>query len=290
MSLTDRQHQFSQYLTSIWSEGFEHRYPITRHTSWGTWREKSGSVDEWWCHSLGNASANYSWPENLEHGSFNDIAIRLQVALKSNDNQAAAKACFDVFSWGGVARRPQDASRRWVERRRNDGQLAGLINEGVSLLGLKVVNDLARFDGDNLLMNSAMTKVYTAADVSGLVVMYDGRVGAALGLLVRHFLSSVGVNSVPEDLAFRWGAPTTQKAAKLKVRDPSSGGFRFMALPNSSTNAKADFIRADIARTTGRILSAVVNDLKGSGIDVSMTDIERALFMIGYDVRSLAKA
>jgi hypothetical protein len=279
--------QFSDFLARSWRGDLHHRYAISLHHSWNPWREQEGKeVTEWWCESLAQASKHYSWTKNKARGAFADIATKLRQALDQKDNMQAKNACLDLFAWGGVARKQSDASRLWLLSRFEDGSLVQRIKEAVALLHPDSKESLHRFDGKDLLMNSAMTKVYAAADAEGNVVIYDGRVGAALGLLTRRLLEGLNMTHVPEELAFRWGPPTTAAAAKKRTRDPSKGKFHFDVLPNSSTNRNADRIRADLARSAGHILNKVAVQVKKQGEEISIADLERALFMLGYDVKS----
>lgn len=243
------------------------------------------NVTEWWCESLSQACKHYSWSESTSCGTFGDIAARLRLALAHEDNASAMKACLDIFEWGGVALKPSDRSRVWVRTQSQDGSLVQRIKEAVTLLQPDSEQPLLRFDGKVLLMNSAMTKVYTAADETGNVVIYDVRVGAALGLLARRLLESLDLNQVPSELAFRWGAPATVTAAKQRTRDPSKGKLHFECLPNPSANPEADYTRAKLVRSTSKLLNQVVMNLAALGETVCITDLERALFMLGYDVR-----
>ena len=60
-------------------------------------------------------------------------------------------------------------------------------------------------------------------------VIYDGRVGAALGLLTRQFCEATGHTEVPSALELAFGTPKEARNTKnTKVRDPSHSpcGFR----------------------------------------------------------------
>ena len=62
-------------------------------------------------------------------------------------------------------------------------------------------------------------------------VIYDGRVGAALGLLTRQFCEATGHTEVPSALEFAFGTPKEARNTKnTKVRDPSHGPLRFPRL------------------------------------------------------------
>jgi hypothetical protein len=135
------------------------------------------------------------------------------------------------------------------------------------------------FQRGGLLMNAAMTKVYAASDPQNIII-YDGRVGAALCLLAREFLSARGDLSVPADLAFLWGPP--QKRPAL-MRNPSTARYIFKSLNQHGINNQH---RAETARSANRVLSAMLSALKAKGVLVPLTEVEKALFMIGYDVRA----
>ena len=62
-------------------------------------------------------------------------------------------------------------------------------------------------------------------------VIYDGRVGAALGLLTRQFCEATGHTEGPSALEFAFGTPKEARNTKnTKVRDPSHGPLRFPRL------------------------------------------------------------
>lgn len=112
-------------------------------------------------------------------------------------------------------------------------------------------------------------------------MMYDGRVGAALGLLARIYLEKCGEKIVQQELPFRWGRPASGPIAK---RNPSLGGFVFAELPYPSSDRRASLIRAELVRVTGQIIRQAVEKLRDQNITVSIQEFEKALFMIGYDV------
>lgn len=280
---------FAAWIAEKWSDGFEHHYSISgsHHRAWNRWRLQSSSSDEWWCHSLRQACEHYSWVENGLN--FDLLSSALQTSLEAGDSAAVKKNCAKIFEWGGVARTSGDRSRMWIDLHCKNGDISSAIKRAVSLLKPNSDESLDEFDGKRLLMNSAMTKVYAAADSEKAIVMYDGRVGAALGLLVRTMLEQRGIHSLPGCLAFRWGPSAAPRAAEERTRDPSTEKYRFQQLPHSSTVAQADKIRAELARSTNRICWAVCNRLAARGVNVAPPEIERALFMIGYDVRGHGK-
>lgn len=287
VSLTPDQMAFAHYLSKLWTGdagSFSHRYKISNHPAWKPWKTRDLG-QEWWCQTLAQAAAHYSWHEKEAPHDFASIAAKLRSALASNDNIAARNACRAIFEWGGVARKADDASLLWVNAQCEKGALCSFIQEAVALLRPHCSQSLHDFDGKMLLMNSAMTKIYAAAAPDDIII-YDGRVGAALGLLARRWLLVSGQRAVPADLAFRWGPNYKTKTNKIETRNPSQNGFVYVDL---YTAAEQSPVRneawADLVRLSNRILQQTRTFIAGHGQDVSPAMLERALFMVGYDVR-----
>lgn len=306
IGLTNNQRLFAEYLAKLWgkpgfvaeSSGFPpdeatgrsfssgkhapqgvllHGYRISQSRHWTPWRARvSKPIQHWWCRSLWEAFSHYSWPEAPQPNSFQCIAARLRQALLVNDQAAVRHECLAIFKWGGVARKADDKSRVWIEAQYQQSTLCQSIIQATQLLQPSSLQGLNAFDGRGLLMNAAMTKVYAAADPANIII-YDGRVGAALGLLARYWLVRSHIADVPADLAFRWGRG--QGSAK---RDPSLGGYSFPELYSPSTKTHhRDAVWAGQVRLAGQLLKQIM--VLNSSI-TSIGDIEKALFMIGFSV------
>lgn len=289
-SLSPAQQAFADHLATLWSGGpgsFEHRYSITKNRAWKPWKERiQPQSKDWWCLSLAQAAEHYSWPESKAPDDFASIAARLRAALAANDCVAARTACLEIFKWGGVANKPDDASLQWVEAQAAERTLCRSILRAVELLRPTSDESLTAFDGTNLLMNSAMTKIYAAAAPDGIII-YDGRVGAALGLLARKWLDGIGQSVVSPDLAFRWGPNQKTPNNNVETRDPSQEGFEFVCLYKKSTAKQPHQaeVWAGLVRITSRILQEVIRMLNAQGQGATLLSLERALFMVGFDVR-----
>ena len=99
-------------------------------------------------------------------------------AFKRKTGEEFAKQNLAISKWGGVAQKQTDRSRLWVTKATGPDLIAR-ITRAVELL--KGADDPTQcFDGEKLLMNSAVTKVYAFADSTRWLAIYDGRVGAAL--------------------------------------------------------------------------------------------------------------
>ncbi len=316
MALTKTQTKFVKFLADLWllqqdlgdsqqvdprepcvtelnSTGFLHRYEITNNAAWRDWKAgmpgQHGALGagyaslrqhQWWCHSLQEACLNYSWSKGSA-ARFVQLSQDIMTAIDQGDTAQVRGLCLEIFQWGGVARKLDDASRLWVESSASNGTLISSLCQASQLLQPASTSSLASFDGRQLLMNSAMTKVYAAVDSTQSIAMYDGRVGAALGLLARLFFHSTQDPVLPEDLPFLWGP--MQGIGKTNLRNPSTPPYNFKSLYAASVT---DEIRANVSRLTNRILAAASRLIRQEGLQkATVHDFEKALFMIGYRVR-----
>jgi len=109
-------------------------------------------------------------------------------------------------------------------------------------------------------------------------VIYDSRVGAALGLLIRNFLTDKNILEIPNELKFAYGKARPTKGDKSDKRNPSNENFKFPSLRNNDkfhtlNNIRANWLLKDIAdKSAFKNESSPIRALKA------------ALFMIGYSV------
>lgn len=141
---------------------------------------------------------------------------------------------------------------------------------------------LDRFRTHSLPMNSSMTKVYALADPEQFLIIYDGRVGAALGHLSRLYLMQGGERTVPEELSFRWGGiqPPPPRGQR-DPRNPSTGEYVFPPLFNVY---RSDLHHAEMVRRGSVLVSDCVRLVTSPRSRVSSREMEAALFMWGYRV------
>ncbi|MBC6399703.1 MAG: hypothetical protein GDA42_01780 [Ekhidna sp.] len=111
-------------------------------------------------------------------------------------------------------------------------------------------------------------------------MIYDSRVGAALGLLIRNFLTDKNILEIPNELKFAYGKarPTKGDKSGINKRNPSNENFKFPFLRNDDkfhtlNNIRANWLLKDIADK-----SAFKNESS------PIRALEAALFMIGYSV------
>jgi hypothetical protein len=140
---------------------------------------------------------------------------------------------------------------------------------------------------NDIHINSGFTKLYFL--LVDDFIMYDGRVGAALGLLGRLYAEEKGLAAIPDPVKFSFGSgkvavPNTgenrRNPSTNKYILPEYSGNRARHL---SDNIKASWLLQAIAdRTTSRF-SLLPQD---PPLNMRLTAIQSALFMVGYDVIS----
>lgn len=245
----------------------------------------------WECTSVYSAFENYCWPftytdplsgTKIKGSSFSDsleslskLSEGLRKSITDSDNEACKNYCLAILEWGGV-------------RANNDKRIDRLEESVCSYLETAIKrfgNDLSSEDyyDNGIIMNSGFTKIYSLC-IDDFII-YDGRVGAALGLLVREFCKENGLDKVPFELSFAWGKgkEATYTNSKENKRNPGNEKYSFPELMNNPKRHTENNIRANW------LLSEIVNntDSSFSKLDkpVRMRALESALFMIGYDVK-----
>lgn len=272
---------FIDYLADIWTSGFLHSYPIKM----GQWKEHNRS-DQWSCASLCDARNQYWW-----HGNYIKAKSKLALyksawlkAVARGDNVRAKAVVQCIFRWGGVLY--QGENRGSVRSHPDFIQWMTQAKDHL-LCGEDSVQDFRRTGGYK--MNSAYTKAYAVMD--DRLIIYDGRVGAALGMLARRYLS--GVTSTPLSTAavvdfslirFPWGSERKYGeryvSAASSERNPSSAFYSFPQLRNDNRQHAIWTVRASwLVEALGARIRETIDPT------ISSRDIEAALFMVGYRVK-----
>lgn len=243
---------------------FEHRYRMPR------------PLRDWRCCSLWGAYEGYRWRRadfETTQGTLDCLRKEIRAAKEAADNCRFVTAALEVLKWGGVSRSNRE---RLCEL--GDGAL-GTFSDAAKLLDPSQA-DTARLD-EVRYMNSGWTKVYSL--MLDAFPMYDGRVGAAMGYLVRLWWRATRpdcadeeICQVPELLRFRWLA-----GRGGRNRDPSAGWLRFPALSHADPRTWAECnVRA----------AWVLGEVRGEGRFGELPEthrlraLEAALFMIGYEL------
>jgi hypothetical protein len=257
------------------SEVFTHTYLLNKPKN-----------TRWHCHSIFNAFENYQWHfkcqfpnteisvKGKNYIESEKVLLELQRGLKhamdTNNDIEFKNYCIAVLQWGGV-----------LSHNKNRILSTPNIIRYFKLNVEKLINPSldTTHDFSSIHMNAGYTKIYSL--LIDDFVIYDGRVGAAIGLLVRLFLYEEKKESIPETLDFAYGNPKLSYSNKteLKKRNPSDFKFKFKSLSNNSKRHINNNLRANW------LLEKVAMDSKFNLVEHPLRSLESALFMIGYDVR-----
>lgn len=238
----------------------------------------------WKCASLHEAFKKYHWKGRdyaETSGTLANYSDRLIDAFTRRDLGELSTVWTEIYAWGGLGIFP------FFQNYLNIHTAEDRYRELKALLAWWDDPSLNYQNDAGLKIDSALTKVYSLFLKN--FVIYDGRVGAAMGLLVRRFFEDNPSLfheknwSEGHALYFAYGDGQRDKKGRLlnQSRDPSDehGGISFSRLKN-------DWCRMQMNVKTSWIVDSVVGD-KDSPF-YKMADghraFEAALFMIGYDL------
>lgn len=231
---------------------------------------------DWECDSLYSAYRNYRWgPSTIEKTTekLDAYSAALRKSVADADSTACRDACLLILDWGGVL----NGNSVKIEAMHQAGNLISFFTGAQQALS----DDTA--DENNppgIEMNAGFTKLY--ALLLPDFIIYDSRVGAALGLLVRWYCEKRGLAEVPASLKFGYptGRPTKADGGQSR-RDPSTAVYQFPQLTHAKPihhtqhNLRANWLLSDVLRKTHSRFNEEANPLRA---------LEAALFMIGYQV------
>lgn len=246
----------------------------------------------WECDSVYSAFDKYSWDftfyssmtnKRISGSTFHDtrsvtnaISQHLIEGLKNEDNATCRNCCLDILKWGGV-------------ENTNDVKITEMDNSLCKFLisvdkWLRSDRSSDAYYSGKIHINSGFTKIYSLYVED--FIMYDGRVGAALGLLVRMYCEEKNLTYIPKSLIFAWGRGKEGHyvSSSQNRRNPSSDKFVFPELSYSpqkhlECNIRANWLlKETILRTKSKF-----NQLPPL---VQATALQAALFMIGYSVNN----
>lgn len=255
---------------------------------------RTGQV--WSCTSLFDAFKNYDWSIKLtpfvqsktgvkKGADFSTNAIvldalstELKIGISNSNLDRVGNASIEVMTWGGV--RPGNVG--WLKNAVAHGTLVNTLqqtrtalNSGDSQNPVLVMNDL-RF-------NAGMTKIYSL--ICDDFIIYDSRVGAALGWMVKKFCDEAGLSTVPPELSFPWApAKEDQDAINPKCRNPGLHGLKFPRLRSgpmhAQWNMKASWLLEEVLNQKNASACGCFSEVG----HMKLRAFEAALFMIGYDL------
>ncbi|RQS71938.1 hypothetical protein DID96_11635 [Burkholderia sp. Bp8963] len=215
------------------------------------------------------------------------LSVMLREAVAKGDDERAGAVAREILRWGGVF-----SAIPFIESKVRQRAFCAYLKSLAPLFALdgsQTTDDLharnvERFD-------AGLTKVHALFDTTGSPI-YDSRVGAALAMLYELFrrdAERIGVRYDP------LGFPSGQ-ARGAQIRNP--GDLGFAAAPQFYTNQMPRERWAGWQVRAGWIIRAVLERkaLFASEPHVDGADLiaaqchafEAALFMIGYDIRSVA--
>lgn len=270
--------------------GFEmcHQYRIET-------RGRGTRTVPWCCANLLEAQERYSWRftytdlptrRKLKGRTFSDskrvldqLSAQLRDAVARGAHSQCFEACHQILDWGGVLGSEERGNKKHLlsfgtclcaylreTKRYFESPTCALKNDYTVVIEGQVLP---------LHMNSGFTKIY--ALLCDDFMIYDGRVGAAMGLLVKRFYAkNRSKQHLAEALSFRYGMARTAKVN----RDPSNNQCRFPALSHKS----APHIRSNLM-ANWVVTETLKADCGGfSGQPDPMRAVEAALFMVGYRI------
>ena len=266
---TDAQiREFCWFLAREWRGSRHHSYVVPSKGKLSAW---SRTIDgKWSAVGLADAVSKYAWggksfSENK--AELDRLAADLQSAIQRDSNKNVCAILRAIMHSGGLDNKyRQKRTFEWIER--NADEISAKLSTAVDLIKDERAS-LDPFDGVNLTMNSTMTRFVSLADPEQKLVIYDGRVGGALGFFVARFAEERQIHQydLAEQLLF-----AVDREAK---RSPKTKRIHFPALFGKAR----DRCHASMVRCASQVIWQVANECQ-----VSPREIEAALFMWGYKV------
>jgi hypothetical protein len=271
-NLTTRGHQqireFYQFLAYEWGGTRHHSYAVPfRGKSRGWSRTVEG---KWSAVGLADAVSKYAWGgKNFSESKaeLDRFAADLQLAIRRHSNSDVCAILRAIMHWGGVDNKyRQKGTFEWIEQHADE--ISAKLSSAVDLLKDEQAS-LDSFDGVNLIMNSTMTRIVSLADPEQKLVIYDGRVGGALGYFVARFVEEREIHQydLVDQLLFAVDRDTKRR--------PDTNRIHFPALFGRTR----DRCHASMVRWASQLIWQVAKECQ-----VSPREIEAALFMWGYNV------
>ena len=260
--------EFCQFLAHEWDGNRRHSYAVPTKGKSSAW---SRTVDgKWSAVGLADAVSKYScsgkrFPENK--AEFDRFAADLQSAIQRDCNGDVCAILRAIMHWGGVDNKHrQKRTLEWIER--NANEISARLTNAVDLIKDEQAS-LDAFDGVNLIMNSTMTRIVSLADPEQKLVIYDGRVGGALGYFVARFTEEREIHQydLADQLLFA--------VDREPKRRPDTNRIHFPALFGNTR----DRCHASMVRWASQLIWQVAKECQASP-----REIEAALFMWGYNV------
>lgn len=200
----------------------------------------------------------------------------LKAAILRNDHQACQDYCLMILDWGGVLRKNKSKVEKLAKVLPEYLAACMALFNSPGLLCVGKYQVTVNGQCYDVVMNAGFTKIYSL--ICNDFIIYDGRVGGALGLLESNFYRHFGL-AQDKHLSFHYGA-----AVGKQNRNPSTEDYKFSILsagnPHIRDNIKANWLLTKVLEKQ--------QSLQGD-LAARLRDIECALFMIGYDLPLLGQ-
>lgn len=275
------------------------------HSWFSLGASKGFKIGELWsCVGFYNAHQQYKWKSIRYDNNQNittycetrdylsGLSIKLRNAIKNNDSDACKSLCIEILKWGGV-----DKDNIAQNIKKLDDDLAGYLLAVKNFLNSPSLDSEIEFEYQSkngevysLNLDSGTTKIYSL--IAKNFIIYDSRVGAALGMLVREWSQESSVNHlIPKELMFTWGGAIKKvNGINIETRNPNNGvrpamlNFgRASSLKRFSDNVQSSWLLSKLLENDNRC---------GKFIDIPKESrihaFESALFMLGYAVSERA--
>lgn len=249
---------FIQWLSIKLDAGFIHSYTDRR------------TQKVWDCISIYDAYKKYQWggkgfQKNAE--TLDKLSSDLKNGIENKDTAKCSTACLEILRWGGVLRGNR-------EKIKGIESLVQYLKDAKKKLATGKIE--SRDFYKEVYMNSGFTKIYSLY-IDDFII-YDSRVGAALGFLVRRYCEEKKLDKIPELLRFAYG-----NSKGGTNRNPSIGDYKFPLLRNAGyydnhieNNLKANWLLKEVL--------SYPSAFKNIPEQRQLRALEAALFMIGYEV------
>ena len=242
-----------------------------------------GKKCNWSCNGLYDAFLKYEWKgtdwENTKE-ELDAFRHHLREACKTGDTGRIVPVCKCILRWGGVER----GNKKYLENHKSF-----IVQELQHMKGL-LCNDetpskqnlcTPTNDPDKeYRMNAGFAKIYSL--LCDYCVMYDSRVGAALGFLARKFCEAKREKTVPPNLEFAWAPGREGPNEKSpKNRNPSRGSLTFPRLRSNDPLFHTKQIMC--ANWFLHLVLEKEPNVFSKG-EEGFHELAAGLFMVGYDL------
>ncbi len=261
--------KFCDFLERCWKDSPTHSIKVSKGTK--SIRPNTPDGQYFRVSSLLQCRKGSCWEgKNYEETEkkLSELSEKLRDAIETRNQPATEEAFCQIYTWGGMSCKGNISGTMFKKWSANN-QLAQKIEESVNIISTG--DGLEKFDNDALFMNSGYTKVVSlASDPEKPLIIYDGRVGAALGHLVTLAMQKEGFDGVEEQLRFPWGRARTEGVN----RNPSNEVIKFPNLFNMKSERHAQAMH-DASRIACKV---------ATNLSITPREFEAALFMWGYSV------